>query len=292
MNRSRGFTLIELIVVVVLLGILAAGAGLLIARPIEAYQDQARRQRLVDAADLALRRIATDVRRALPNSIRYRNTASGWALEMINTVDGARYRDDIGGVFTSVDQRLDFLADDAQFNVLGSLTNTPIGSYGGLRVVIYNTTPAVVYQNAANNSNPGVISRPGLTLSNDGIEQRIALDTAHRFPLLLQSPGQRMFLVDGPVSYLCDTASGRLTRYSEYPYQSNHADIDSEAELAALTGVNSARVASLVAATGCAIAYDPGTSQRAGLVTINLTLNDNAGEGVSLLHQIHVDNLP
>ncbi|MBT8434588.1 MAG: prepilin-type N-terminal cleavage/methylation domain-containing protein, partial [Gammaproteobacteria bacterium] len=67
---QSGFSLVELIVVVVLLGILASGAGLLILQPIEAYDDQVRRQQLVDQGEMALRQIARDVRRALPNSVR------------------------------------------------------------------------------------------------------------------------------------------------------------------------------------------------------------------------------
>ncbi|MDJ0833327.1 MAG: prepilin-type N-terminal cleavage/methylation domain-containing protein, partial [Gammaproteobacteria bacterium] len=62
MIRCKGFTLIELIVVILLVAVLAAGAGLLIARPIEAYTDQIRRQQLVDSAEMALRKIAVDVR--------------------------------------------------------------------------------------------------------------------------------------------------------------------------------------------------------------------------------------
>ena len=47
-GSQSGFSLLELIVVVVLLGILASAGGLLILQPIEAYDDQVRRQQLVD----------------------------------------------------------------------------------------------------------------------------------------------------------------------------------------------------------------------------------------------------
>ena len=56
---------------------LGSGAGLLITRPIEAYGDQLRRQQLVDQAEMVLRQIARDVRRALPNSIRITTFSGG-----------------------------------------------------------------------------------------------------------------------------------------------------------------------------------------------------------------------
>ncbi len=98
--KQSGFSLLELILVIVLLGVLASGAGLLITRPIEAYNDQLRRQQLVDQGEMALRQIARDLRRALPNSVRVTPTGGGWALEMVNSVDGARYRDEVGGDYT------------------------------------------------------------------------------------------------------------------------------------------------------------------------------------------------
>ncbi len=47
-GKQAAFTLLELITAIVLLGVLAAGAGLLITTPIDAYNDQLRRQQLVD----------------------------------------------------------------------------------------------------------------------------------------------------------------------------------------------------------------------------------------------------
>lgn len=69
--------------VVVLVGILATGAGMLIVNPITAYDDQQRRQQLVDQGEMALRQIANDVRRALPNSLRLATVGSGWTVRAI-----------------------------------------------------------------------------------------------------------------------------------------------------------------------------------------------------------------
>jgi MSHA biogenesis protein MshO len=138
--RHAGFSLIELIVVIVLLGLLAGGAGLLILNPIEAYDAQVRRQQLVDQGEMALRQIARDLRRALPNSVRIAPAGAGFALEMVNIVDGARYRDEYGGVYLAgPDFVLDFTGPDTVFNLLGGLNN-PAAFNSSNRLVIYNTS--------------------------------------------------------------------------------------------------------------------------------------------------------
>ena len=295
LNRHSGFSLLELILVVVLLGLLASGAGLLITRPIEAYSDQLRRQQLVDQAEMALRQIARDVRRALPNSIRISTIAGGWALEMVNTIDGARYRDEIdpvGGVYILPFDLLDFSSADTDFNVLGQFGNLPLNVIlpSNQRVVIYNTGPTDIYQDINSGIGSGIVtsSTTNLTITNPAGEHHINMNPAFQFTQ--QSPGQRMFVIDGAISYVCNPGSRTITRYDNYPYQTSQQD--SDLSLAALPGVQSGKVVTQVANSGCEINYDPGTASRGGLVSIRIVLDDSSGESISLHHQIHVVNVP
>ncbi|RLA09566.1 MAG: pilus assembly protein MshO [Gammaproteobacteria bacterium] len=277
---QAGFSLFELIVVIVLLGIMATGAGMLITTPIDAYNDQVRRQFLVDQTEMALRQIARDVRRALPNSIRTTPVGSGWALEMVNTIDGARYRDEAGVGFTADTDILDFTSADDEFNFLGLLNSASLAA--GQRLVIYNTAPVNIYSDAVSGADPGIITpvTTALTLSVNGIENHVAMVPSFQFAQ--QSPGQRAFVVDGPISYICVPGSGRITRYSNYAYA---AAQPTSAPAGASQGPLVTQLAS------CNLNYAAGTAQRGGIVTLEITLSDS-GETVSLLHQVHVDNVP
>ncbi len=297
--RQSGFSLLELILVIVLLGVLASGAGLLITKPIEAYNDQLRRQRLVDQAEMALRQIARDVRRALPNSIRLDTTtvAAGWALEMINTIDGARYRDDIdnvGGDFTDPADRLDFTIADTDFNLLGTFSGIGNGVLPvNQRIVVYNTAATDIYLDINAGIGSGIVTSSGttLTVSTDvsGIDDEHHINMSPGFRFTQQSPGQRAFVIDSAISYVCNPGTRTITRYDNYPYQTIQQG--SEASLGALSGVQSGRVVTQIAS--CAINYDPGTASRGGIISLRVSLDDTStNERISLLHQIHVVNVP
>ncbi len=287
-----GVTLIELVITIALSAIVAGLIGSFIARPFEGYSDARTRADLVDGAEGALVRMARDVRLALPNSLRV--GAGGLALELLHTVDGARYRAGAGVNPSAQDHSaptdwIDFTSADAQWNVLGRFPNLAF-SYGtplaaGHRVAVYPTGSAV-WSDAATGANPGTITPAGtaITLADDGDEDQLALSAAFRFALA--SPRQRLYLVDGPITFRCDTAAATLTRYAGY---APAATQPTDPSAAPLSSASAARLADSV--SSCAFAYDPGTATRGGLVTLALGLA-RGSEQVRMSWQVHVDNTP
>lgn len=286
MNATQnGFTLVELIVTIAISAVVVSFMAMFIAGPVAGFGDQARRAVLVDVSENALRRLARDIRRALPNSVRVSVSGAVVAIEMLNSVDGVRYREQPPP--DDADRQLDFTSADNAFNSVGQFTQIgrPFSS-NTHHLAIYNV--GVAGANAYELAN--VITPPGtrIDIDADAIpgEDNIRLNPPFRFAF--GSPGQRLFLLDGPVSYLCDSATGTLRRYSGYSIATSQAERDSDAELLG-AGAGSVLIADRV--ESCSIAYAPGTAQRAGLVTLAITLAES-NERVSLLHQVHVDNVP
>ena len=87
--QQQGFTLAEAVIVIVITGIISAIVAVFIVRPVEGYTQAVARAETTDVADTAMRRIARDVRLALPNSIRV--SADQRSLELLLTKTGGRY---------------------------------------------------------------------------------------------------------------------------------------------------------------------------------------------------------
>ncbi len=291
-RRRAGATLIELVVVLAITAILAGGMAVFLTKPMEGYRDLTRRARLVEMAEGALRRIARDGRRALPNSLRV--AGGGTALEMLHVAEGMKYRREEEGGVTPVhvgdtDWLTFAIGGDDQWNLLGTLQALSF-SYGvalpaGTRVAIHPTGPGV-YADAALGSSPGTITPAGtsVTVLPDGDEDQLRLSSLFEFQF--ESPRQRLYVVDTPVTYLCDTGAETLTRFDAYPIVQGQPTAPG---VAPLSGASSALVAKRV--TACTFTWQPGTPQRSGVLSVELTLAE-AGEQIRLLHQIHVENAP
>lgn len=281
-RTGTGFSLIELIVVITIMGILALIIPTIIRGPLRAYVQVQQRADLAAIADTALQRMTREIRLALPNSIRI---SGGNAVEFLRTLDGGRYRlQPAPGPTGNV---LDFSAQTGTFDFLGPLNNqAQIDATGAVTgqgdcfnntvdcLVIFNTGQAGA--NAWQGDNIAAITAVGAgSLSFN-------LAPVTHFPY--QSPRQRFFVVDTPVSFICDTGSGRITRYSDYTIAA------AQPTVAAPPAGGNLLVDDISA---CDFSYDPGSATRAGMVTLSITVTKpGLGEQVSILQQVHVPNQP
>jgi len=264
---ALGVTLVEMIVVIAITGIVAAGVAIFIRRPVEGYVDAARRAELSDIADTALRRITRDLRAALPNSIRV--DASGKYIEFLQTSGGGRYRAELdsggGG------DVLDFTGADSVFDVIGPVPTVS----GGEFLVVYNlgagSDPANAYASPPNNNRQAIAGIAGST---------VTLSAAKLFPFA--SPGRRFQVVQYPVTYACE--GGVLRRYWAYPV--------SPAQPVPPAGGNSALLATNVNNATCNFSYaTAGAGGRTGVVALTLEVSQS-NETVRLFQQVHVSNVP
>ncbi len=274
---ASGFTLVEMVLVIVIIGIIAGVLSAFIGSPVLGFLHQERRSALTDSADLVMLRMARDLRSALPNSVR----SSGDALEMLITIDGDRYRTEPPGL---ADDRLEFGVADTAFNTLAPLAGT-VAIPAGARLAIYplGTPGNDPYLAADGVMTPSTTTLTRTTVAVSGTnESRITLSAAHVFPT--ESPSRRVFLVEGPVSYL---RSGRfLYRYAGYAVQavqpSTLAALDA---LAPRTLINDNVAAYNLSYSGS------GAARRNAVAQISLTLEDQ-NEQVRLVEQVHIDNSP
>jgi MSHA biogenesis protein MshO len=267
--KVRGVTLLEMIMVIVITGIIGAAIALFIRQPVESYVDAARRAQLTDIADTALRRMTRDLRTALPNSVRVDGT--GRYIEYLQTSGGGRYRAEVTD--TATGNALDFTAPDDQFDVIGAMPD--FSAAGTKYIVVYNlnSAPGVAASNAYGTDNREAYS------SNNGTT--ITLAAAKQFPFA--SPGKRFHVVQYPVTYHCDPATGVLRRYWGYAFQLSPQPTPP-------AGGSNALLATQVSA--CGFAYTAsGSTQRTGVVSLTLQISDG-GETVRVFQQVHVSNVP
>ena len=263
--RACGFTLVEAVAVIAIMGVVAGMVAIFIRQPVESYVDAVRRAELTDIADTALRRMGRDVRAALPNSIRIATAGGVTYLEFLQISGGGRYRaqpDSAGN-----GDPLDFTAADTTFDVIGPVPPLAAGD----RIVVYNLGPGSTESDAyTGNNSTAFASLAGSTIT-------IA---AKLFPFV--SPGHRFQVVEYPVTYACDPASGQLRRYWGYAIAA--------AQPTPPAGGNNALLATNVSACTFTYTASPAT-QRNSIVSLSLQVTQS-GETVSLFEQVHVVNVP
>lgn len=261
--------------VIVITGIIAAVVAVFIRAPVQGYLDSAARAALTDVADTALRRMARDLRLALPNSIRV--SADRQYIEFLLTSDGGRYLAEEDN--PSGGNVLDFNNGNLTFDVVGP---TMPGIAPTNSIVVYNLGVGLDPANAyCVDNNVGCNNRA--VVAGVATGAGVTTVTLKANPFTMRSPGNRFQVVTTPVTYGC--AGGTLTRFWGYPIAVAQATPPAGA------GVQSAVLAAGV--QNCSFSYASQANVRSGLVGLGIAIGGASNnETVQLFHQVHVDNTP
>jgi MSHA biogenesis protein MshO len=273
MKPMRGFTLVELVVVIMITGIMAASIAVFFVPAINAYFDTRRRAEMTDAADTALRRMMRDVRRAVPNSIRIPGPL---CFQLVPTVAGGLYRR-AADIVNAGEDPLDISQPDAAFDVLSPMNRVPVANDF---VVIGNQNTGDVYSGTTR----GTVS--AWTPAANATEEltrvgRITLNPAAQFPAGYDGGRFQIVAAGEPtIIYVCDLTAQTLSRVVGTDFSAPGACPAAGEVLA--TNVSA-----------CTFTYNPATNatQAAGFLSMQIELTAG-GETMRLSHGTHVSNVP
>lgn len=255
-KKQSGFTLIELVVTIVVLGAIMAGTAAYITNSTIAYTDVAQRDQLTTLGRVTIERVTRELRHALPNSIRVQNNC----IEFFPVKAGSVYLDlptgTAGSSFTAVN-----------FSI-------PAGS-NIEHVVVYPVNTTALYAQ----NNPGPIA----SFSNAAGTPTATVTLATPYQFALHAPHRRFYLAEDPVSY-CIVGSN-LNRYENYGVNSSQAT--PPAGTAQLMAEN---IQTNDGGVVTPFAYTPGTLQRNGLVTLDFRFMID-GEWIRLTHEVQIRNV-
>ncbi len=263
-GHQQGFTLIELIIVIVITGVLSVGITNFVGSTSKGYVDTADRQRMASAMVVASEVISRSLRTALPNSVRIGGGATNNCIELVPVLRG--------GYYVSIPKA----------TAAASFTAVAMGNAAAQtgQIAVYPVSQDAVY--SPSDVNPAVLTAAAATVPAGTDTITITLGASHRFPL--DSPNKRMYLVGTPIAYCQPAGSARMYRYSGYGF-------NAVTVLPPTGGTREVLIDELDAGNETTFAFSDAVRQRNAVVRFNLIAKvDN--EQLQLDQEVQVRNVP
>lgn len=268
--KHGGFTLIEVVMVIVILSVLAIGSVQFISFSAQGYVDTARRGELASTATILNEKISRLIRDALPGSVRVNADQS--CIEFIPVIGASIY---INAPFIFADTTVTAVNLDSLLSTNGRLSIYPVPSGENDLYTI--------------SRNPGLISSNTVSAAVAGDDITFTFSGGASFQFEKSSPQNRLYVVDQPNAF-CQVGT-QLYFYRNYGFV---GDIANLAAALPSTIPNRLIIADKLLASSIRFSYLPASLRRNALVAYELELQDdsNIGETLVVNQEVQIRNVP
>ena len=260
--QMRGFTLVELVVVIIVLGIVGTVTSRYLVYGSEIYVDARARQEAVASVRYATERIRRDLHSAVPNSVRIQadNVNNRQCVEFVPILDSGSYLD------------LPRLPSETTMDVV--MFTSPQATEGD-RLWVYAEQASQVYAGTQRWQ-----TVQGIASGGSGTHQ-ITFNGAPQFSD--DSPVRRFYIGRGAVSYCLRNNS--VYRHSGYGWNATQQVFTSGGVLIA-EGLNNS-VATQPPFSDAGVA-----GSRFSQLLLDWRLETDSGEPLEVYHALHIANVP
>ncbi|AWL10792.1 hypothetical protein HMF8227_00284 [Saliniradius amylolyticus] len=218
MDRShqRGFTLVELVAVIALLGIVSVGVFGFIGSSTQVYVNAYERDQLLSDARYVLKRFNRELRGAMPGSVRITESSGFACMEYVPIMTSTQYGD--------IPVAPEAKADQIELVPLGLSHDS-----NQYRIYVYPLDSSEVYIDSGNVPDD---DNKVAFLGSDANTQPSTDDPAKNMVELVNtsgipdethfsddSPAKRLYVADNPVAFCLE--NGEIRRYTSYGYMSS-----------------------------------------------------------------------
>ncbi|WP_417685660.1 PilW family protein [Pseudidiomarina gelatinasegens] len=275
-NPSRGFTLVELIIVIVLLAITGLFVFSYLGFGAQIFRDTTERDQLVSQSRFALNRLSSELRNAVPRSIRVSAADSQRCLEFMPILASSQY--------VRIPRPGPPSVSNVPFTAIEPSTlDNLVGGY----LLVYATTSQHIYGNATQR-------RKEVTGISPPVDNLIEISYSPSTFFITDSPVRRYYIGSAPISWCYDETTNGLYRFEGYGRLNNQPSFSqlqvstaTSAELMAENIYNDLNNSEFPYKVFEATLY------RNSLVQLDWRFRrDNAQEPLEILHEVSIPNVP